>query len=64
MEEELKEKAQAQHQFCLDKSFVRFAPWNGICPNCKQNIYQYISLNEASNTHITECPLCNKDYCD
>jgi hypothetical protein len=64
MEEELREKAHAQHLYCVHKRFPRFAPYNGICFCCGRNIYEQITLERAKSEHITECPFCNRDFCD
>ena len=71
------EKAiQSQEQFCVKNDYPRFAPENGICWSCHQNIYSEkgrtrygkethgISVEGAGNHLITGCPFCSRSYCD
>lgn len=53
--------------------FPGFAPDNGICYRCKENIYRKkdhpqgyttgITI-EKSKYLVTGCPHCNRSYCD
>lgn len=60
----------AQESFCDEYNFPMFAPSNGICFRCGQQIYtddenSYgITISEASNHLITNCPWCGRSYCD
>lgn len=72
------ESAKAQAKLCEEKGLPHFAPKNGICWNCRKNIYtpieqegwqdrKYtsgISTEKASNELVTGCPHCNRTYCD
>jgi hypothetical protein len=55
---------EAQSKYCEENNVIQFAPYTGICYSCKHQIYNIISVEEAEKTHITDCPICNKDYCD
>jgi len=68
----------AQANFCKKMKYPHFAPLNGICSECKNNIYTIvykksggektyksgITFWQAANTLITGCPHCHKSYCD
>jgi len=59
----VEEKAKAQTELCKEKGWPRFAPRNGVCWSCGSQIYDRISMEKASNTHITGCPACHTSYC-
>jgi hypothetical protein len=42
----------------------QFAPSNGICFSCKEQIYNRISVKEATTKLVTGCPYCNRSWCD
>lgn len=62
----------AQRTYCREKTYMSFVPGNGICRECKQNIYAAveheddettgISVWEAASKHITRCPHCGFDF--
>lgn len=65
----------AQERYCKDKEYPHFAPNNGICWKCNQQIYaegknrmgnlsEGISVEEAGSELITGCPHCNWSYCE
>jgi len=64
----------AQKRYCEEKEKPLFAPPDGICRNCKTNIYVKevypcgwstgYNVGAASNTYITSCPHCRKSWCD
>ena len=54
--------AEAQIGFCGSKNIPLFAPTYGVCSGCKRNIYQVISVEEASSDLITGCPYCNESF--
>lgn len=56
-------KIKAQIELCNDNHFPHFAPTNGVCWRCRNQIYDKISLNKASCSLITGCPHCNYSYC-
>lgn len=64
MEEEIKAKIKAQTDLQNAKVYPDFAPSDGVCWHCKNQIYEKISLNSASKVLITGCPFCGKSYCD
>lgn len=62
--EEIKEKIQAQKDYCKKNGVPFFAPENGKCWNCRNQIFNRYSLEEAGNHIITGCPYCHRSYCD
>ena len=63
----------AQKKYCEEHKLPHFAPYDGICWCCRQNIYkpmeykEYvsgISVERAGKELITGCPHCNRTYCD
>lgn len=63
----------AQKKFCEEHKLPQFAPYDGICFRCRQNIYKQvergervtgISVEGAGSHLITGCPHCNRTYCD
>ena len=60
----IKEAAKAQATFCKNKEYPHFAPHDGKCWSCHNNIYSVISVEIASLSLITGCPICHRSYCD
>lgn len=73
----VKKAAEAQTKLQQEKGYPEFAPTNGICWSCKQNIYMPIiktigedsfvtgnTVKDATEKLITGCPHCHKSYCD
>ena len=72
----ISEAIKAQEQFCDKNEYPRFAPDNGICWDCHQNIYSEngrtrygkkthgISVESAGHYLLTGCPFCSRSYCD
>lgn len=70
------EAIKAQDWYCKTKILPRFAPGNGICWSCHQNIYSEkgqtryekethgYSVESAAGQLITGCPFCNRSYCE
>lgn len=54
----------AQKEYCQSKSYPVFAPNDGRCYHCKQDIYSSISVGIASTELITGCPHCRYSYVD
>lgn len=54
----------AQKKLCEDKCYPYFAPYDGQCFNCGNQIYDKISFQRASTDLITGCPHCHRSYCD
>lgn len=57
----------AQHKFCNENKVHEYAPNNGVCYRCGRNIYMGkfgFSVEQASSTHVTYCPYCNRSFCD
>jgi hypothetical protein len=55
-----------QKKLCDKLGLPHFAPPNGICSECKRQIYQ--NYNDSSGVNgsslVTGCPHCLKSYCD
>lgn len=58
------EKLVAQRHYCKVNELPYFAPDDGICWHCGENIYKYIRFEKASSELITGCPFCMRSYCD
>ena len=68
----------AQKEYCEEKKYPHFAPHDGRCYRCRENIYKLIEhtntngtkyktgipVEKASSELITGCPHCNSTYCD
>lgn len=61
---DIEKKIQAQKDLCEKEHLPHFAPSNGVCWSCHNQIYTEISLEKASTELITGCPICNRTYCD
>jgi len=69
-----KRAAAAQKYFCKAKGLPLFAPSDGVCWRCSNNIYKEVerpdghktgySVEIAGSTLITGCPHCCRSYCD
>lgn len=57
------EKIAAQKELCNKNDYPHFAPGDGNCFRCHNNIYDKISLEKAKTQLITGCPHCNYSYC-
>lgn len=55
---------EAQSAYCKAKGFPHFAPSNGNCWKCGNQIYNKISVEKAGKELISSCPHCCKSYCD
>lgn len=60
----LYEHTQACIKIQNEKFKLRFAPDNGVCWRCGVQIYHYITLERATNSLITGCPICHRSYVD
>ena len=58
------EAIKAQDWYCKTKILPHFAPGNGICWSCHQNIYSEKGRTRAAGQLITGCPFCSRSYCD
>ena len=64
----------AQERYCDEHELPRFAPFNGICFYCCQNIYSPVerkngmvcgvSVEEAGSKLIAGCPHCGHSFCE
>ncbi len=68
----------AQLEYCEHMDLPFFAPEDGFCPRCGNNIYDArthltdkydpefagISVEEAGSRLITGCPHCSHSFCD
>ena len=55
---------EAQAKYCKDNDLPHFAPFDGVCWSCGNQIYEKISVEEAGSKLITGCPRCCSSYCD
>lgn len=55
-----------QRLYCMRNKVPQFAPENGICYRCKQDIYGPggYTADKAGKILITGCPLCGRTFCD
>jgi hypothetical protein len=63
------ESINLQQLFCINAAIPNFAPIDGNCYSCKNNIYlplvkPGITTAKAGSEHITGCPHCNKTFLD
>jgi hypothetical protein len=66
---DVNESINNQQSFCIAKGVPNFAPIDGHCYSCKDNIYlpqpkRGISTIKAASEHITGCPHCFKTFLD
>ncbi len=66
---------EAQKKYCEDNKAPHFAPQNGRCWSCGNNIYapkerqncgtpSGITVEKAGSELVTGCPHCYRTYCD
>jgi len=55
-------KIKAQEEYCEKHKVPMFAPV--LCYGCNRNIWEGITLEKATDEHITGCPYCGKSFCD
>jgi len=56
-----------QKEYCKRNNLPYFAPANGICFKCHNQIYAgpaAITPEEAGTTLVTGCPYCRRSYVD
>lgn len=77
---DVEESINAQKKYCEEHQAPHFAPNNGRCWSCNQNIYEPgrhvwkgksdgressgITVEKAASELVTGCPHCNRTYCD
>lgn len=59
-DEIIQERVKAQADLCNEMNYPHFAPRDGVCWNCKGQIY----TRKDGKSLITGCPLCGRTYCD
>ena len=67
LSDETYEAIMAQMKYCEENKLPHFSPFDGICYKCHQQIFGVeggITVEQASTTLITGCPLCNFSYCE
>ena len=64
--EKIRAKIEKQKKYCRETSSPRFAPEDGFCWNCGEQIYNHPKHTEeyVENNLITGCPHCFRSYCD
>lgn len=58
--EEIRAACAAQEKLTAELKVPHFAPYNGICWACHQQIYEL----ESGTSFVTGCPHCHRSYCD
>ena len=53
-----------QDLYCDRNNKPHFAPHDGICFSCHQQIYEMIPWTEAASKLVTGCPVCGRSFCD
>lgn len=67
---EIRRCIKAQKKYCEDHQAPHFAPEDGFCWSCGNQIYAPANgyegrdIDYASKELITGCPHCHKSYCD
>lgn len=77
---DVQKSIEAQQKYCEENQAPHFAPKDGRCWSCNQNIYapghhvwkgksdgrdsSGISVEKASRELVTGCPHCFRSYCD
>jgi len=61
---DIKLAGKAQAKFCKKNKYPHFAPINGICWSCGNQIYDKVSIVKAGKELITGCPICCRTFCD
>lgn len=64
--------ARAQRELCRRRGVLQYAPSDGRCWACGEQIYSAgragrragITVREAGSRLITGCPICNRTFCD
>jgi hypothetical protein len=78
MEFDVTKSIASQKRLCEERGLPHFAPRNGVCFRCYEQIYEKkehsgwqgrkyttgISTEKAGTTLVTMCPHCNKSFCD
>lgn len=60
----IKNKRKVQEMFCRNHNYPHFAPRDGRCYYCGSQIYEKIDFWTAAYILITECPYCNRSFCE
>jgi hypothetical protein len=68
-DEEIKGCIRKQKELCDNSPNYKgwhFAPYDGVCYDCRKNIYQDYGERKgwSGDAHVTGCPHCNRSYCD
>lgn len=54
-----------QRKLCEEKGYPHFAPGDGICYDCRRQIYLHPRANDESDKSlITGCYYCFYSYCE
>jgi hypothetical protein len=61
---DVSEALKAQADYCSREKLPHFAPDDGICWKCNNQIYEKIPISRAANSLVTGCPWCYRSYCD
>jgi len=62
---EIKADCEAQSKICAEKGWIHFAPHDGVCYDCRRNIFQnYAYPGKKGTEYITGCPHCHYSFCE
>ena len=78
MEYNVEKSIERQRAYCERHEYPHFAPGNGVCWKCHEQIYQPkerpgwngrkyttgIGTKSAGEVLVTGCPHCNVSYCE
>lgn len=56
-------KIQAQQAYCEEHRLPNFVT-NGRCFGCGVNVFDFVTLKEASSSLITGCNHCHYSFCE
>lgn len=78
MEYDVSRSIDSQERLCKERDLPLFAPHNGICYRCHEQIYEKkesigwqgrkyttgITTEKAGKSLVTGCPHCNYSFCE
>ena len=56
-------KIKMQEKYCDEHHVPNFAD-GGRCYHCYRNVFDYFTVEQSGNHHITGCPYCNHSFCE
>lgn len=64
MEVTISHKLLAQKNYCKNNNLPFFAPNDGFCFSCHNQVFKKVNFREASSSLITGCNHCHRSFCD